>query len=84
MYPTAVSRLRRPFLSERFFFLTVNLLQDRSLLDELDFAIPRAIPGRGTPATAIPAHRLGVSARSLARHPVPVLSAYHFQRDEVG
>ena len=39
MYPTAVSRLRRPFLSDRFFFLTVNLLQDQLLLEELDFAI---------------------------------------------
>jgi putative transposase len=34
-----VSRLRRRFLSDRFFFLTVNLLQGRQPLDELDFAV---------------------------------------------
>ena len=34
-----MSRLRRPFLSDRFFLLTVNLLQGRQLLDELDFSV---------------------------------------------
>jgi putative transposase len=32
-----VSRLRRPFLSDRFFFLTVRLLKRRSELRDVDF-----------------------------------------------
>jgi putative transposase len=39
MYPTAVSRLRRPFLSDRFFFLTVKLQPGRRQLGERDFAV---------------------------------------------
>ena len=34
-----VSRLRRPFLSDRFFFLTVKLRPWRPALDETDFAL---------------------------------------------
>ena len=34
-----VSRRRRPFLSDRFFFLTVKLLPWRPALDETDFAL---------------------------------------------
>ena len=34
-----MSRLRRPFLSDRFFFLTVKLLPGRQHLGERDFAI---------------------------------------------
>ena len=36
-YPSTVSRLRRPFLSDRFFFVTVRLLQERSELRDADF-----------------------------------------------
>jgi REP element-mobilizing transposase RayT len=32
-----VSRLRRPFLSDRFFFLTVRSLKRRSALRDADF-----------------------------------------------
>jgi REP element-mobilizing transposase RayT len=32
-----VSRLRRPFLSDRFFFVTVGLLKRRSELQDADF-----------------------------------------------
>jgi hypothetical protein len=31
-----MSRLRRPFLSDRYFFLTVNLLRGRNHLEERD------------------------------------------------
>ena len=36
-YYSAVSRLRRPFLSDRFFFVTVRLLKLRSELRDADF-----------------------------------------------
>jgi putative transposase len=36
-YPSAVARLRRPFLSDRFFFVTVRLLKRRSELRDADF-----------------------------------------------
>jgi REP-associated tyrosine transposase len=38
-YSTAVSKLRRPFLSDRFFFITVRLLRRREELGEPDFAL---------------------------------------------
>lgn len=37
MYSGGVSRLRRPFLSDRFFFITVRLLERRRELDDADF-----------------------------------------------
>jgi len=37
LYAGGVSRLRRPFLSDRFFFVTVRLLKGRSELSEADF-----------------------------------------------
>jgi REP element-mobilizing transposase RayT len=37
LYSSAVSRLRRPFLSDRFFFVTVRLLKRRSELRDSDF-----------------------------------------------
>jgi len=37
MLVACVSRLRRPFLSDRFFFVTVRLLKGRSELCEADF-----------------------------------------------
>lgn len=33
-YSTAVSKLRRPFLSDRYFFITVRLLQRRTRLTD--------------------------------------------------
>ena len=36
-YSTAVSKLRRPFLSDRYFFITVRLLQRSTKLTEPDF-----------------------------------------------
>ncbi len=36
-YLGSMSRLRPPFLSDRHFFLTVNLLRSRSKLEERDF-----------------------------------------------
>ena len=38
-YSSAVSKLRRPFLSNRYFFLTVRLLKRRAKLIEADFAL---------------------------------------------
>jgi putative transposase len=37
LYSSSVSKLRRPFLSNRYFFITVRLLQRRSELREADF-----------------------------------------------
>ena len=37
LYSGGVSRLRRPFLSDRFFFITVRLLERRRKLDDADF-----------------------------------------------
>jgi len=37
LYFSGVSRLRRPFLSDRFFFVTVRLLKRRRELDDADF-----------------------------------------------
>jgi REP element-mobilizing transposase RayT len=37
LYSGAVSRLRRPFLSDRFFSVTVRLLKRRSALRDADF-----------------------------------------------
>jgi len=37
MYCRGVSRLRRPYLSDRFFFLTVRLLKRRRQLEDADF-----------------------------------------------
>jgi putative transposase len=37
MYSDGMSRLRRPFLSDRFFFVTVRLLERRRKLDDADF-----------------------------------------------
>ncbi len=34
-----MSRLRRPFLSDRYFFLTVRLLKERAKLTEADFQL---------------------------------------------
>ena len=38
-YSTAVSKLRRPFLSNRYFFITVRLLRRRTKLTEPDFVL---------------------------------------------
>jgi putative transposase len=38
LYAGGVSRLRRPFLSDRFFFVTVRLLKGRTELSDADFA----------------------------------------------
>ncbi len=38
-YCIAVSRLRRPFLSDRYFFITVRLLRRRRRLAEADFTL---------------------------------------------
>jgi putative transposase len=38
LYASGVSRLRRPFLSDRFFFVTVRLLKGRRELSDEDFA----------------------------------------------
>jgi REP element-mobilizing transposase RayT len=37
LYSSAVSRLRRPFLSNRYAFITVRLLKRRNELGEADF-----------------------------------------------
>jgi len=45
-YHTFVSRLRRPFVAERIFFVTNNLLRTRWRLADLDFeALGRAMAG---------------------------------------
>jgi hypothetical protein len=38
-YPIAVSKLRRPFLSDRYLFIVVRLLRRREKLTEPDFAL---------------------------------------------
>ncbi len=38
-YSSAVSRLRRPFLCDRYFFLTVRVLKERAKLTEADFQL---------------------------------------------
>jgi REP-associated tyrosine transposase len=38
-YSIAVSRLRRPFLSDRYSFVTVRLRKDRAILNESDFKL---------------------------------------------
>ena len=38
-YSSAVSKLRRPFLSNRYFFITVRLLERRTKLIETDFTL---------------------------------------------
>jgi hypothetical protein len=38
-YCIAVSKLRRPFLSDRYFFITVRLLKRREKFTEPDFAL---------------------------------------------
>jgi len=37
LYSSGMSRLRRPFLSDRFFFITVRLLERRRQSDDADF-----------------------------------------------
>jgi hypothetical protein len=37
LYSSAVSRLRRPFLSDRFFFATVRVLKRRNEMRDADF-----------------------------------------------
>jgi putative transposase len=39
LYASAVSRLRRPFLSDRYFFVTVRLLENRARLIDADFQL---------------------------------------------
>jgi putative transposase len=39
LYSIAVSKLRRPFLSDRYFFIAVRLLRRREKLTEPDFAL---------------------------------------------
>jgi len=48
-YSIAVSKLRRPFLSDRYFFIVLRLLRRREKLTEPDFApLARAFkPGEG-------------------------------------
>ncbi|HEV2382440.1 MAG TPA: hypothetical protein VG206_21955 [Terriglobia bacterium] len=38
-YSSAVSKLRRPFLSNRYFFITVRLLKRRAKLTETDLTL---------------------------------------------
>jgi len=39
LYSSAMSRLRRPFLSDRYFFVTVRLLKGRGRLRDADFRL---------------------------------------------
>ena len=39
LYSSAMSRLRRPFLSDRYFFITVRLLKGRRRLPDADFRL---------------------------------------------
>jgi hypothetical protein len=39
LYSIAVSKPRRPFLSDRYFFIAVRLLRRREKLTEPDFAL---------------------------------------------
>ena len=39
LYSSAMSRLRRPFLSDRYFFVTVRLLKGRARLQDADFQL---------------------------------------------
>ena len=39
MYSTAMSRLRRPFLSDRYFFISVRLLRRREKMGDADFLL---------------------------------------------
>jgi len=38
-YSSAVSKLRRPFLADRFFFITMRLLRRRTKLSEPDYVV---------------------------------------------
>ncbi len=83
LYPNPVSRLRL-FLSDRFFFLTVKLLPGAPPPRRRGLRRPGAVAGRCALAAAILAHRLGFSARSLARHPLSTPPAQRFTGNEVG
>jgi hypothetical protein len=39
LYFSAASRPRRPFLSDRYFFMTVRLAKERAKLDDEDFGL---------------------------------------------
>ncbi len=57
LYAGGVSRLRRPFLSDRFFFVTVRLLKGRSELSDADsrclaLAFKRTRQNRNTAAVS--------------------------------
>jgi putative transposase len=50
LYPGTVSRVRRPFLSDRYFFVTVRLLENRTLLIDPDFELLALACGRARAA----------------------------------
>jgi hypothetical protein len=60
-----VSRLRRPFLSDRFFFVTVRVLERRSELRVADFHLLALAFRRARPASIL-FDRLGVPSRPAA------------------
>jgi hypothetical protein len=52
-----MSRLRRPFLYDRFIFVTVNLLRCRTRLEESDFARLAGWRIRASPALRFDVHQ---------------------------
>jgi hypothetical protein len=59
LYSMAVSKLRRPFLSDRYFFIAVRLLRRREKLTEPDLALlARAFNRAGAPPFLLDGLRL--------------------------
>jgi|SRR6516165_6507902 hypothetical protein len=73
-----MSRLRGPFLYDRYFFMTVKLLPRRAILQDQDFKLLAS--SLAAAEARLCGHGLGVPAGSLARHHLPALSAEHLAR----
>ncbi len=76
-----MSRLGRPFLYDRYIFVTVDLLRGRGKLEERDFG---DLSGADATKAAICTDGLGFSARPLARDRLPALSGQHLASDKCG
>jgi len=77
-----VSRLRRPFLFDRFFFVMVRLLKPRREFDDADFQ-HLALAIRRARSSSVLLDRLGISSRPLACDLRPATPADHFRTDEI-
>ena len=78
-----MSRLRRPFLSDRYFFITVRLLKGRGRLRDADFRQLALALNRARRQHPFYVNGLGFPSRPLARHLRARLSADHFAGHEI-